>query len=294
MKNLTIEGNKKEIFGGTADELTKVGDMLGGILPEEEKTPLKIHSDASDKNEKIEVCKYCGKPKEKKELPTVEGRRPLTIWLSTCDCEEKEEQRKANRVKRVARIKHLREVYKKCGFTRRQLGKRLKNLTCEHKDELLEWTRDFKPRKSKGMYLYGGVGNGKTTAGSSTAKELVSLGFEKVYFFTMAEYLNKMQQTYSAKSPISFDDLMQKWFDADAVFIDDFGREKYSEKRLENVFLFFDGLYSNCTTFFVISNPENMLRVKEIPEFEAIFDRFSETLDKVIFKKKSMRRNDEK
>lgn len=106
----------------------------------------------------------------------------------------------------------------------------------------------------------------------------------------MAQYLNFMQETYAEESKISFSELTQKWFDADAIFIDDFGREKYTEKRLENVFQFFDGLYANRTTFFVISNPENMLRIKEIPEFEAIFDRFSETLEKVVFKGKSYRK----
>ena len=106
----------------------------------------------------------------------------------------------------------------------------------------------------------------------------------------MAEYLNKMQATYKEGSKTTFDDLMQKWLEADAIFIDDFGREKYSDKRLENVFLFFDGLYNNCTTFFIMANPENVLRVKDIPEFEAIFDRFSETLEKVVFKADSMRK----
>ena len=143
------------------------------------------------------------------------------------------------------------------------------------------------------MFLYGGVGNGKTTSASSIAKELVNKGYKKVYFFTMAEYLNKMQRTYSSKSEKEFDELMEEWFNADAIFIDDFGREKYSDKRLENVFLFFDGLYNNRTTYFIMANPENILRVKGIPEFEAIFDRFSETLEKVVFKAESMRKRKE-
>lgn len=240
------------------------------------------------KAEEIQYCEHCGKPKERKEVGMV--GRPLILWVATCDCEEKIEQEKEKRKKNYLRFVALRKQYKEAGFTRRQLGNRLRKLTSEHKEMAIKWVSNFKPRKSKGMYFYGGVGNGKTTTASCIAKELVNNGYKKVYIFTMAEYLNKMQQTYSAKSDISFDDLMQKWYDADAIFIDDFGREKYSDKRLENVFLFFDGLYNNRTTYFVISNPENMLRVKEIPEFEAIFDRFSETLDKVVFRGKSMRK----
>lgn len=237
------------------------------------------------------VCQYCGKPKQEKIIG--KGEHSITIWVDSCTCvadmEKAEEQRKQN----IARIKALRKQYKQAGFTRKQMGKRLRNLSCEHKEEFCEWVKNFRPRKTKGMFLYGGVGNGKTTSGSCIAKELVNKGYKNVYFYTMAEYLNQMQQTYKEDSKISFADIMQKWFDADAVFIDDFGREKYSDKRLENVFLFFDGLYNNCTTFFIMANPENILRVKSIPEFEAIFDRFSETLEKVVFKGESLRKKKE-
>lgn len=241
---------------------------------------------------KKEVCKYCGK--ERKQRTIGSGEHSIMIWVDDCTCVEDKEKAEEQRKQNVARIKSLRKQYKLAGFTRKQLGKRLKNLTCEHKEEFIEWVKNFKPRKTKGMFLYGGVGNGKTTSGSSIAKELVNNGYQNVYFFTMAEYLNQMQNTYSDSTKIKFDDLMQKWFNADAVFIDDFGREKYSDKRLENVFLFFDGLYNNCTTFFIMANPENVLRVKSIPEFEAIFDRFSETLEKVVFKGDSLRKSKQK
>ena len=243
---------------------------------------------AEKKDDEKRVCQYCGKAKEKKTIGT--GEHTITLWVDTCDCVAKMEQAEEQRKKNLARFKALRKQYKQAGFTRRQLGHRLRNLTCEHKEKFAEWVQRFKPRKTKGMFLYGGVGNGKTTSGRCIAKELVTMGYKNVYFFTMAEYLNKMQATYKEGSKITFDDLMQKWFDADAIFIDDFGREKYSDKRLENVFLFFDGLYNNCTTFFIMANPENVLRVKDIPEFDAIFYRFSETLEKVVFKADSMRK----
>lgn len=243
---------------------------------------------AEKKDNEKKVCQYCGKPKEKKTIGT--GEHTITLWVDTCSCVEDMEQAEEQRKKNLARFKALRRQYKQAGFTRRQLGHRLRNLTCEHKEKFVRWVQNFKPRKTKGMFLYGGVGNGKTTSGSCIAKELVNMGYKNVYFFTMAEYLNKMQATYKEGSKTTFDDLMQKWLEADAIFIDDFGREKYSDKRLENVFLFFDGLYNNCTTFFIMANPENVLRVKDIPEFEAIFDRFSETLEKVVFKAESMRK----
>lgn len=236
-------------------------------------------------DEEKKVCKYCGKPKVKKDY---DGK--FSVWLDDCTCVEDREKAEKTRIRNFYRFKALRKQYIEAGFTRRQRGHRLRNLTCEHKKLFEKWVKDFQPRKTKGLFLYGGVGNGKTTSGSCIAKELVNKGYQNVYFYTMAEYLNKMQSTYSEGSKITFDELLHKWVNADAVFIDDFGREKYSDKRLENVFLFFDGLYNNCTTFFIMANPENILRVKNIPEFEAIFDRFSETLDKVVFEAESMRK----
>ena len=238
-------------------------------------------------NDDKNICPYCKKPKVTKKYGN------FSILMYDCDCQAKMEEAEEIRKKNFLRFKALRKQYKQAGFTRRQLGHRLRNLTCEHKEKFAEWVENFKPRKSKGMFLYGGVGNGKTTSGSCIAKELVNKGYKKVYFYTMAEYLNKMQRTYSAKSDKEFDELMEEWFNSDAIFIDDFGREKYSDKRLENVFLFFDGLYNNRTTYFIMANPENILRVKGIPEFEAIFDRFSETLEKVVFKGESMRKRKE-
>lgn len=245
----------------------------------------------------IPCCSICGKPKQEKVIRSgmtdSNGKpiKPIVVWISSCTCEADREIAEETRKKNVQRIKELRRIYKSAGFTRRQMGMRLRHLSNNDNKKLFtKWVKEFRPRKSKGMYFYGGVGNGKTTSASCIAKELVSKGYNKVYFYTMAQYLNAMQDTYRDDSKISYETLMKKWIEADVIFIDDFGREKYTEKRLENVFQFFDRLYANCTTFFVISNPENMLKIKEIPEFEAIFDRFSETLDKVVFANSSFRK----
>jgi hypothetical protein len=54
--------------------------------------------------------------------------RPLTLWVSQCDCEQKEAERKERRKANIERIKELRKVYKQAGFSRRQLGMRLRHL----------------------------------------------------------------------------------------------------------------------------------------------------------------------
>ena len=116
MKNLATEENKTFISGQPEYEMQRISDIVGGILPTKKETALKMPSDASGENEKIEVCKYCGKAKEKKILPAPSGKRPLVVWVSQCECEEKAEKRKQKREENIKRIKHLKKVYKSCGY----------------------------------------------------------------------------------------------------------------------------------------------------------------------------------
>lgn len=140
------------------------------------------------KIEKIPRCPYCGKPKRKKEMSAniknLEGKvlKPIILWIDNCNCENEIKIREEIRKEKIKRIKELRKQYKSAGFTRRQLGIRFRHLNNEHKEMFEKWIKEFKPRKSKGMYLYGGVGNGKTTSASCIAKELVKLGYKKIYF----------------------------------------------------------------------------------------------------------------
>lgn len=232
-------------------------------------------------------CEICGAEKERKEY-NICGDTKI-MYFPTCECEYKKQTDKDLINRRIDKRKILKNRYMSAKFTRKQRGKRLSRLSGEYITEAKYFIDSFKPRSSKGLFFIGKTGNGKTTLANCIAKELLIKDY-KVISMGFAEYLNKMQQTYSPKSETSFDDLLDKWTNYDLLVIDDFGREKYTDKRLENVFLFFDKLYNNCTTYIITANPESIARVKEIPEFNAIFDRLSEQTDKLIFNNKSYRR----
>ena len=245
-------------------------------------------------------CQYCGAEKKPHDI-IIKGEVLKTIYLYNCDCFEKqmeddrkikeEQNKKRDEFRnRIFKRQQMKTKYKNSGFTRKLRGKRLKNLSCEFINEANIFINNFKPKKSKGLFLIGTAGNGKTTLANCIGKELFAKG-HKIRTFNFAEYMNKLQQTYSSSNAISFDGLLNEWTsECDLLIIDDFGREKYTEKRLENAFLFFDKIYNECTSYIITANPENITKLKDIPEFFALFDRLAETSTKLIFKKSSFRR----
>lgn len=226
-------------------------------------------------------CPYCGTERVQRVCNI--GGREVVLYVDNCDCVAKDfSERKVFQQKKLKREK-IKSSYLAACFPRRQRGNRLKTIKSEHQSLLFDFCENFKPFKSKGFFFLGNVGNGKTTSMCSIGKELINKGFYKVYYGTMTDYLDRMQATYSENSKTDITELINEWSNADLILVDDFGRTKYTDKRLENTFQFFDKLYSSCTVFCVSANPEMLKKMKDIPDMQAILDRFNETLIKLPF-----------
>ena len=228
-------------------------------------------------------CPYCHKPYVEQEFTS--NGYTARFPMPQCTCEEEAqkkaeaEERERERLRRIAAL-NLPAIFEPY---------RLKDLTCEHAADAQIYVEGFTPRKSKGLFIYGPNGNGKTTLGAVICKELAYRG-RRVLFTTMSQTLNDMQEGGGYNMAATAQRVLKDLTTYDFVLFDDYGRENYSPLRLQNAFQIIDQLYTHRVVFAVTVNPECMDRLAKIPELEAIQDRMAQVLMMWEFKNPSFRR----
>lgn len=230
-----------------------------------------------------EKCMFCGKPYR---VETQEAcGRAIRIPVPACDCEarELEKQRKADeqatKLRRVAAL-NLPPIFAPYW---------LKNLECEHAAEAQIYVEGFRPRQSKGLFLSGTNGNGKSTLAAVICKELAYRG-RRVLFTAMTEMLDKMEQGVGGNRAAQARRTLSELLAYDFIVFDDYGRENYTPVRLQNVFQIVDKLYTHQVVFAITTNPECIARIANIPEMAAINDRIGQVLTRWDFVRESFRR----
>lgn len=227
-------------------------------------------------------CPICHKPYVE-ETFNINGHISK-IPVPQCSCEEQalkqaeERERERERLRRIDALK-LPPIFDRF---------RLKDLTCEHAGDAIPYVEGFTPRKSKGLFIYGPNGNGKTTLAAVICKELAYRG-RRVMFTTMTEMLDRMEFGIGSNRALQAQRVLKELLTYDFVMFDDYGRENYTPLRLQNVFQIVDRLYKYGVVFGVTVNPECMARLANIPELAAIDDRMRQVLMRWEFTKPSLR-----
>lgn len=236
-------------------------------------------------------CQFCGKPykKEIKELKTTFHTFTKEFYIADCDCEEKEARRIQQMQENIEHKRFLKRRLIAANFPFDTSGKRLKTRTCENVEIAREYVENFKPRTRQGLYFVGSVGNAKTTLAVCIGKELIKQGY-KVKFMVFSQAIRKLQSTYGTKNPLDFMEQVEAFGKYDLLIFDDFGREAYKDRTLTDVADFVNYLYTNKNNVIITSNPEMVEKIKQIPDFSAMFDRFFQMTRQVNFKKSSYRR----
>ena len=228
-------------------------------------------------------CQYCHKPYVEKAFPV--GERVAYIPVPQCTCEDDALKQMERNEQEHARLKRMEALNLPAIFA----PYRLRDLTCEHAAEAQIYVEGFTPRKSKGLFIYGPNGNGKTTLGAVICKELAYRG-RNVLFTTMTKMLDSMESGSAFTRAATTQKVLKDLTRYDFILFDDYGRENYTPLRLQNVFQIVDQLYTSRTVFAVTVNPECMDRLAKIPELEAIADRMAQVLLKWEFNNPSFRR----
>lgn len=218
-------------------------------------------------------CPYCGKPYVEQTFAVLGTLKKLEV--PDCDCiarvEELEKQRRE--VERQKKI--LEDKFKNSMMTPIFREKRFELVDdSPEKRRCIEYARNFTPRQSVGMSLIGKVGTGKTTLLACVCNELMSNGYNCL-FTQLTDLLDKFTAARRSDDERAEEKLMDWLLKFDFVVLDDIGREKYTETRLELVFKIVDKLISHKIPVSITANPEMIAKLKRIPEFNAIFDRLN-------------------
>lgn len=230
-----------------------------------------------------EKCMFCGKPYQinSQEL----FGKVISLPVPACDCEEHELEKQRAAEAKAARLRNVAALNLPPIFAPYWL----KNLECEHRTDAQIFVEGFRTRKSKGLFLVGPNGNGKSTLAAVICKELAYRGY-LVLFTTMTEMLDRMELGAGFNRAQQAQKLLKTLTAYDFVVFDDYGRENYTPVRLQNVFQIVDKLYTHQIPFCITTNQECFNRVAKIPELEAINDRISQALTKWDFERPSFRR----
>lgn len=230
-----------------------------------------------------EHCMFCGKSYR---VETQEAcGRTIRIPVPACDCEARELEKQRVAEERAAKLRRVAALNLPPIFAPWWL----KNLECEHAADAQIYVEGFRPRQSKGLFLSGTNGNGKSTLAAVICKELAYRG-RRVLFTTMTEMLDRMEQGVGGNRAAQARRTLCELLAYDFIVFDDYGRENYTPVRLQNVFQIVDRLYTHQIVFAMTTNPECIARIANIPEMAAINDRIGQVLTRWDFARTSFRR----
>ncbi|MBO4675253.1 MAG: ATP-binding protein [Elusimicrobiaceae bacterium] len=228
-------------------------------------------------------CPHCHKPYVERTISC--NGYTTTFPEPQCDCEEEARKREEAAEKERERLRRVQALNLPEIFAPYWL----KDLTCEHAAEARPYVEGFTPRRSKGLFIYGPNGNGKSTLAAVICKELAYRG-RRVLFTTMTEVLDRMEMGVGINRAATAQRVLNELMAYDFIMFDDYGRENYTPLRLQNVFQIIDRLYTHRIVFGITANPECIARFTKIPEMEAIADRMAQVLMRWEFTKPSFRR----
>ncbi len=177
----------------------------------------------------------------------------------TPECEQKNEQREWELMRRDARVAALQE---KSGLSKRLRRYTLDNFRpyvsasasrgVERVEEYLgHWEENRE--NGRGLYFCGGVGTGKTHLAVAVLNELIRRRRVPSLFVTVPELLDNLRETYN-KPGRNLDEWMDAVQNADFLVLDDLGSERPTEWVRERIFVIVNHRYREALSTVFTSN----------------------------------------
>ena len=213
-----------------------------------------------------QICAHCGRELEAEffEFPPALQRKygRTGEWYyhpCTPECEQKNERREWERMRRDARVESLLEKSGLSRRFRRYTFTNFKPYVSQGAAKAVERVEDYLARwdenreAGKGLYLCGDVGTGKTHLAVAILNELVRKKRVPSLFVTVPELLDNLRETYN-KPGRNLDEWMDAVQNAEFLVLDDLGSERPTEWVRERIFVIVNHRYREALPTIFTSN----------------------------------------
>lgn len=221
-------------------------------LPPESAVSLKRNEYSLLKEAAEQNCATCiGNRQACEKIVYSEGEGGKII-IDKANCEKKEA---------YEREKRAREILKKAKIPKIFAGKRASDFISSN-GAVLD-AAEAAIFDGKSVYIYGGVGTGKTLLASIIATERAYLGKASL-FISVAETLESLRefnnQTQKFSDSRTREEKLKEYANAKCLIVDDLGAEKPTDWTVETLFKIFNRRYNECLQNVTTSNlsPEEL------------------------------------
>lgn len=130
-------------------------------------------------------------------------------------------------------------------------------------------------RRGVGVFMFGGVGSGKTLTTCVLVKKLVEMGY-KALFYDTTDLFNTIKSTFKPSSNLHQSDILKEILQAPILMLEDLGAEKPSEWVLDVLFYIINERYKANKTTFITTNYTQKELITRLGEKNRILSRLIE------------------
>lgn len=141
--------------------------------------------------------------------------------------------------------------------------------------------------QGRGLWLFGGVGTGKTTLAMLVSQAAMNAG-RSVAIYSLPRLLSEIRETFESDLEGSYTSLMDRLTEVDLLHLDDVGAEKTSPWVLEQLYAIVNARYEAERSMLVTTNLERSALAEQIGE--RTVSRLEEMCEVVPFHGRDRRR----
>ena len=221
-------------------------------------------------------CKYCGAELMPIEVPIHLGDiQTRIVGYEECNCEQMQEKKRKQEEKEYQT--QINQEQQRRVSELRRIGISNRTFDCFSFDE-----RNLADEMLKtGIYLYGTIGTGKTTAAELALINLYDHGHINIKIVTAPQLISTIRQGYNAGSDV--EDYIRTFSQYKVLVIDDIGKEAPTEDALMLMYRVIDERYKSMKPTSYTSNYKRSELIKRLSQNGnietaiAIVSRMSET-----------------